>query len=323
MRSFESGLVDLVREFLLGHELLRRTFARLQSGELRFEELQQLVGDSEASVLFRLKERCHALFRQVEAGGDPAMTRGALFDLAVGSLFHEAMKLRENFYQLAVYAPKVAALRSQAGADADRLFQEFERILAAAGSRLEEARNETEALLDQTREQFRRLLVAHRSNGLVTRYLLENRTLVEQVLGDPLEDLLDQIHGEAIEGYAQAARSYLESGYFEEARHALAEALDREPGRPELRRLAAYSQGMAAYLQGRYTEAVASLERWLEDAPAAEAKPFAQLSAAALLRLGQLVEGSDQAPAAPRAAELARRLQALLAPPPPGASAGC
>ncbi len=139
MHSPDAGLVEIVREFLAAHELLGRLFGRLRSGELRFEELQELVGDSEDAVLFRLKERCHALFRPGMRAADLAMTRGALFDLAVGSLFHEAMKLRENFYQLAVYAPKVEALRVQAAPDAERLFQEFERIIAAARLRLEEA----------------------------------------------------------------------------------------------------------------------------------------------------------------------------------------
>src|SRR5215831_5009120 len=96
----------------------------------RFEEVQALAGDTESSALFRLKERCHALFRAGELGGD--LPRVALFDLAVGSLFHEAMKLRENLYQLQVYAPKVEAARSQAEPGSEELFEEFARILAAS-----------------------------------------------------------------------------------------------------------------------------------------------------------------------------------------------
>ena len=165
VRSAPIGLVDIVREFLLAHRLLRRLFERHRSGELRFEDVQALAGDTEASVLFRLKERCHALFR---AGGfDDGLPRVALFDLAVGSLFHEAMKLRENFYQLEVYAPKVEAARRDAESGTEGLFEEFARILAASRDRLAEAFAESEALLEQTRRQFRVLLRAHRMNGLV------------------------------------------------------------------------------------------------------------------------------------------------------------
>jgi len=83
----DAGLVDIVREFLSVHGLLRRLFERHHAGSLRFEEVQALAGDNESSPLFRLKERCHGLFRAGEVGG------AALFDLAVGSLFHEAMKV--------------------------------------------------------------------------------------------------------------------------------------------------------------------------------------------------------------------------------------
>ena len=66
------------------------------------------------------------------------MRREALFDLAVGSLFHEAMKFRENFYQREVYGPRVRALRTESGAENEALFREFEKILAAVAQRLDE-----------------------------------------------------------------------------------------------------------------------------------------------------------------------------------------
>ena len=83
MCAARPGLVDIAREFLTAHELVRRLFDRHREGVLRFEELGQLIGDDERSVLFRLKERCHASFRT--SGGDALpMHREALFDLAVG-----------------------------------------------------------------------------------------------------------------------------------------------------------------------------------------------------------------------------------------------
>ena len=129
-----SALVDILREFLAAHRLTRRLFARYRSGELRFEELEDLVGDDEHSVLFRLKGRCHALFRRDPGHPALAVRREALFDLAVGSLFHEAMKFRENFYQREVYGPRVRALRTESGGENAALFQEFEKILSARGA---------------------------------------------------------------------------------------------------------------------------------------------------------------------------------------------
>lgn len=306
MRRAEAGLVDITREFLLAHRELRRLFERHREGALRWEEVQRLVGDDETSVLFRLKERSHALFRAGDHGAE--LPRVALFDLAVGSLFHEAMKLRENFYQLEVYAPKVAAARLDAEPGSEALFEEFARILTASRARLEEALGESESLLEQTRRQFRVLLAAYRENGLVTRYLIENASLVENVLGEPLDDLFASIHGAAVTGYELAARSYLESGYFDEARHALAEALARDPERAALHGAAAYAEGMSAWLRGDYESALDRLEAWAAGPPAPDEAAFRELALAAVSRLGQLVEGERAAALASRAGRLARVL---------------
>lgn len=287
------GLVDIVRDYLIADSLTRRLFARYREGRLRFDEVQELVGDEEGSVLFRLKEHCHALFRPTDEKPALAMPREALFDLAVGSLFHEAMKFRENLYQHTVYGPKVRALRAESGADTDEIFREFEKILAAAAVRLDEALQETEALLAHTRAQFRVLLVAHRANGLVTRYLIENAALVAEVFAQGLGRLLAEIHGSEAAGYAAAARSYLASGHFGLARGALAEAQARSGDDGELLRLEAYAEGMDAYLAGRYRDAIARLDRWLALGPGAGEEPLAALAYSALSRVSALAEGPE------------------------------
>ncbi len=304
----EWGLVDIAREFMVAHRLTRRLFARYRQAVLSFEEVQELVGDTDGSVLFRLKERCHALFRSGRRGSDLAMRREALFDLAVGSLFHEAMKFRENFYQQAVYGPKVRELRRQAGPEAAEVFREFEKILAAASVRLDEALQETEALLAQTSAQFRVLLQAHCSNGLVARHLVEHAPLAEEVFGQDIDALLAESHGNAAQGYAFAARAYLESGCFDRARSALDAALARAGERDDLRRLGAYADGMVAYLGGRYPEALECLEAWLQAEPPPSEAAFAELAHAAVGRVPQLVAEAERSGVGARAARLAERI---------------
>lgn len=310
-------LVDIVRDFLLADTLTRRLFDRHRSGALRFEEVEGLVGDAETSVLFRLKERCHAAFRP-DARGALVSPREALFDLAVGSLFHEAMKFRENLYQHTVYGPKVRALRAEAGAGVDELFGEFEKILASAAERLDEAVQETETLLARTRVQFHVLLVAHRENGLVARYLIENAPLVEEVFPHGLDALLADIHGTAAEGFAVAARSYLASGHFAPGLRVLAEARRRSEGTDaELARLEAYANGMELYLKGHYAESLQALERWVELGPTEAEGDLADLAHTALERLDALVEG----PSAPALVEGANRLAERIQPLAPRARA--
>jgi hypothetical protein len=315
------GLVDLVRDLMDAHQMTRRVFARYRRGELGFDEVQRLVWDTEDAVLYRLKERSHGLFRNGRAESDPTMRREALFDLTVGSLFHEAMKFRENFYQRSVYGPKVTELRNQAGSEGGELFREFEKILAASSVRLDEAVQETEALLAQATAQLRVLLRGQRS-GLVARYLIAHALQAEQVFEQSLDDLLADLFGSAGEAFRLAARSLLASGYFAEGREALREAARRGGGDPELARLDGYAEGMAAFLEGRYREALDGLARWLEARPGASEARFAELAHAALSRVPQLLEGEAGQRLGARAARLAERVAALSRAPGRGQPAG-
>jgi tetratricopeptide (TPR) repeat protein len=312
----ESGLVDIVRDLMTAHQMMRRVFARYRRGELAFKEVQDLVWDTEDAVLFRLKERSHALFRESRGESEVMMRREALFDLAVGSLFHEAMKFRENFYQRFVYGPKVLELRSQAGGENEELFGEFEKILEGSSVRLDEALQETEALLSQATSQLRVVVRDHSSSGLVARYLIRNAGDVEEVFAQDLDSLLAELYGSSTAGFRLAGCSLLASGYFDEARETLEAAGDRGGSDPELERLSAYAEGMSAFLKGRYADAVQGLERWVESEPGPDQSSYAGLAHAALSRIPQLA--SDDAPLAQVAGGLARRIQPLIVGPPAG-----
>ena len=294
MPNRDAALADITREFLSAHRLMQRLFALYRGDDLRFEDLERLVGDDEHSVLFRLKGRCHALFRREPGRRAVAMRREALFDLAVGSLFHEAMKFRENFYQREVYGPRVRALRTESGAENEALFREFEKILSAVAQRLDEGLQESEALLIQTREQLALLLAEYRDNGFVTRCLIENRADVEAVFEEGLGALLALIHGDAAAGHLVAGRSYLASGYFTEAEAAFESARAGGDDGAEVDRLSAYSRGMTAYLAGDYASSVACLSQWLDAAPSDDAT-LAGLANAVVAKMGVLAQGEDRA----------------------------
>lgn len=310
MRTIDSTLVDIARDFLTAHRTLNQVAARHRAGELRFEEVIELVGDDEESVLFRLKERCHLVFRNTDANAE--IGPGALFDLAVGSLFHEAMKFRENVYTRDVYGPRVEAMRRAGVTDEAGLLREFEKIVADSAVRLEESLLEAEILLRQTRGQFHVLLMANAGNGYVTRFLIEQADEVQGVMGQGIEGLLEDIHGDAGLGYARAAESYLTSGFFEAGIAALAAA--RRLGQPveQTSRLEAYAQGMQAFLEGSFPEAVASLGVWLDAQPGKEEAGFARLANSALSRVGQLIGDGGDPGLGERASALAERIRAEL-----------
>lgn len=307
--------MDVVRDFLAGHQALERLAHRWQTGELEFGDVQALVGDGdEESVLFRLKERCHGLFRS--QAGDASVAREELFDLAVGALFHECMKFRENFYQLSVYGPKVRSLRATGGVRGvdGALFREFEKILAASQVRLEEALQEALILLGQTRAELEALLRERPAEGLVARFLVAHPCDVESVFPQGLDALLVNLYGSAPKGYELAGRSLLGSGYYREAAAAFEAAragVDGGAASP----LLAYAEGMQAFSERDYPTAIAQLDLWLQSGESGEDPSLAALALTAISRVGQLVDDAGRAELGDAAAALADRIRPLSAPP--------
>lgn len=312
MAMGRSGLVEIAREFLLAYRRTREVAALHRSGELTFDVLRGWVGDDDSSALFRLKERCHGLIRE-ELGEDGALERESLLDLTVGALFHEAMRFRENFYQREVYGPRVRQLSGDSEEEVG-LIREFEKILSGASARLDEALEETEALLLQTRRQFRGLLRANAEDGLVARLLVENAGYVALVFDGGLETLLEEVYGSAAEGHAVAARSYLDSGHFAEAGAGFDRARARGGENSGWTRLSDYASAMNAYLDGSYGEAVDGLERWLDGQPADDERRYGMLALDAVSHLGRLVPPEEQERVGPVAETLASRLQGWVGP---------
>jgi hypothetical protein len=293
MPRTNTSLVEILREFLEAQLLLHELAERFRRDELTFSELQRFVGDNEGSVLFRLKEKCHVLFRSEAPGRRKTRLREALFDLAVGSLFHEAMKFREDFYQREVYGPRVRKLRADAGDDAAQLFLRFERILSSVSDRLDVGFAETESLMEQSWEQLRVLLADQSEPGLVTRFLIERGSSIDALVSPGLDDLLAEIHGSTALGYESAARSYLLSGHYTAAVAAFEEASARGPISDSVRHLPFFARGMAAYLEGDYAACVARLKEWVASGSATVSE-LSRIAHAALSSLDQLIEGPDR-----------------------------
>ena len=321
MASPQTSMVDILREFLEAQELLGQLSDRFERDELSFAELQGFVGDDDGRVLFRLKEKCHALFRPEAGGAQPSRVREALFDLAVGSLFHEAMKFREDFYQREIYGPRVRKLRTDAGPDADELFRQFERLLSAVSDRLGEGLAQTQSLMDQSWKQLRVLLADQPDPGFVTRFLVERKEKLDRSNSPGLEALLEEIHGDAATGYEIAGRSYLASGHYEAAQASFAEAMRRDGDRAEVEQLSVYAGAMAAYLAGRYTETLRRFGEWLDGGSTGPAS-LGEIAVAALSSLHQLVDEKDREAVAAASSKLLEKLRSEGAVQPSGVTPG-
>ena len=90
--NLEKKQIDLVRESLSVHKACNDCMSLFKSGELRFNVMEEFVDDRGVSCLYRLKQMCHELFRNAEE----ASYKEKLYDMTVGYIFHEAMKLRRT-----------------------------------------------------------------------------------------------------------------------------------------------------------------------------------------------------------------------------------
>ncbi len=256
-------------------------------------------------MLFRLKERTHAVFRGPGGVVRGSTHREALFDLAVGSLFHEAMKLRENLYQREVYGPRVRALQSDAGQESKALFDEFEKMLGAVDDRLDEGVRELEALVQRTADQLRLLIADLRDDGAV-RFVTEQAEEVAAVFGVPLESLLEEMYGSVESGWESAGRSYLASGSFEAACDCFTRALAQTDADPAIERLRSYAQGMHAYVERDYAGSVSHLANWVDAAPLdPDLVPLARDAVSSIV---QLADGTDRTRVSDDATALLARL---------------
>jgi hypothetical protein len=275
----ERLVAHIVRDFMNAYALARRIGVELRAGTLDFATVDRFVGDSPRSVLFRLKEDCHSLFRDPGSSrtGEPQATE--LFDLAVGALFHEAMKFRESYYLYTAYGPR--ARRSLEESTAGPLSQGFRRLFDAGYRRMLESEAETEELFRETRQQLRVLLREWRDAGEIARSLLADAEHTEAVFATPLGELLEELYGSVSRGHALAIRCLVWSGHYAEAA-ALADCpglveSDLEGVDPDLVR------GLAAYYEGNPCRALRLLREWADRG--ADGAPPLRARARAVLRL--------------------------------------
>ncbi len=313
MKRTESIVVDLLRDFLDAHETLARLVEAHDEDRLSFEEVAAWAGDDASSVLYRLKEHCHTLLRAAGPPDAGEIGPAELLDLVAGSLFHEAMKLRENLYQLEAYAARFERLRSRAKPSHAESIRELEHLLELSGRHLHEAFYEARSLMELARRHVRALLAENSSSGLLARCLHERAVQVDRVFVAPAydgpgEDLLDELYGGAPAAALVVARSYLESAYFEEALEALELAAERGADPEQTRSLMHYAEGMRAFLAGAYRESVDSLSQWCDQGGAASSPVKARYAAAAMARLDKLVEGEDASEVVAWAKSLCDRL---------------
>jgi len=264
-RERERKVVEIVRNFLRSIQTFCQYFERYKKeGFPPFSDWAKFVDDRGQSILFALKESCHGLFRRSSAS---VSENEQIFDLTIGSLFHLAMKMREDLYQLEVYGPKYLELstKKEGYPGQQNLIQQFQKILSRAQASFQEGMEEIDLLFQDILRQFKELLEEYRNNGLLVRFFMEENDLLLQALGkNTLEKIFQTLYGkDEARGYRLAGESYLASAFYAQAVKAFTRALEKSPGDENLQFKIHLSQGLEQFHSFAPLQALRSFEKCL------------------------------------------------------------
>ncbi len=269
-RERERKGVTIVYSFLHAFRAFRRIEKDYRAGSLKFPELAKFIDDRGESFLFTLKTACHQLFRQNFSG---ASEKEQIFDLTIGSIFHLAMKLREDLYQIEFYGPKYTELHGRKiQGQSPELEAKFKEVLSRTTASLREGMEEVAVLMEDAFRQFKELLKDYRQNGLLLRFFLEEKILVDSVFGEKGLERLFGLLFDRDEGkpYRLAGESYLQSAFYSQAARSFSEALKKNPGDETLQFKIYLSQGMEEFYAFNLDEALKFIEQCLALSPQVE-----------------------------------------------------
>jgi hypothetical protein len=254
--NLEKKQIDLIKESLSVYDLCTEVMALYAKGQLSFSRMEEFVDDRGKSCLYRLKQMSHELFRNAE----DATYREKFYDITVGYIFHEAMKLRENVYQLEYYKPQYETLvaSDELTTLEKKVINEFDTLILKARRRLKEGLKEVKTLLQDLVVQLKDLLKLYRTNYLLPRFILENeKALVKIYHKKGFSELLNEMyeHGRSTLIY-KAAQSYLDSEYYGCAKLLFQKVANMDHDDPRARFMFLYASAFASYFKNRLARAI-------------------------------------------------------------------
>ena len=256
--THDRNILEIVRGLLLSEVAFQEIFKKYKEGCLGFSDIGVWIDDKGQSLLYNLKEQCHSLFRN--KGIKPAYKNEGLLDLVIGSIFHEAMKLRENIYQMEVYRPKYLQYKSKVGkSDYEKDYlQQFERIILKTKRGVVEGMEETRSLFQDAMAQLIDLFKEGANNTILVRFLLENLTLLQKVYGSKkAKEIFDLMFKKGfLDAYQLAGQSYLQSEHYDLSSNYFLKALKMNPQNHDLRFLLNFSLGMNEYYRNAYSKSL-------------------------------------------------------------------
>lgn len=255
MTNLEKKQVDLIKESICVYTKCMDCRASFRNKTLNFAKIDDFVDDKGNSCLFKLKEMCHVLYRNsVEAH-----YKEKLYDITVGYIFHEAMKLRESLYQLEFYRPNSYKVTEKLVDSELKIVREIEHLMKKTEKRLTEGFKEIRLLMKELVGQLSGLIMLYKDNYLIPRFVLKNEKMLISIYGKKgFRSLINELYhdGKPLLLY-KAAESYLESEYYDIARRLFKKVsiIDRQDKSAEFFYM--YASAFYFYFRNRFTRTLA------------------------------------------------------------------
>jgi hypothetical protein len=255
MTNLEKKQVDLIKESICVYTKCMDCRASFRNKTLNFAKIDDFVDDKGNSCLFKLKEMCHVLYRNsVEAH-----YKEKLYDITVGYIFHEAMKLRESLYQLEFYRPNSYKVTEKLVDSEFKIVREIEHLMKKTEKRLTEGFKEIRLLMKELVGQLSGLIMLYKDNYLIPRFVLKNEKMLISIYGKKgFRSLINELYhdGKPLLLY-KAAESYLESEYYDIARRLFKKIsiIDRQDKSAEFFYM--YASAFYFYFRNRFTRTLA------------------------------------------------------------------
>lgn len=222
-------ITEIFRNFCFVHsQLLEECISTQNGNSVCFDCLDKLLGqETNQGPLWRLKDTAHLVFRSIP---DTPLS-GRLLDWALGYLFHECMKLKEDAYQLTNYVPWFETWnpKEHLPGDDQPLGHDLKAIASQSAESIDREVQRIRSVLALCRRLFMVYLPHHGDNSLLARFFYDRLSHIRTVFGSQCDELLHAMYGPGPEGMVRlAALSLRQGGWVQEAEQAL-QSLKKPP----------------------------------------------------------------------------------------------
>ncbi len=210
----ESFVRDVLRDFCQLASLLESHFSEYDlSGSVSFHFFDDLLGrQNSKGLLWRLKDTSHLLFRNESQKKFAVL--GEYLDWALGYIFHECIKLKEDAYQQMNYKPRFRQLRQNTELTPEEMHigSELYAVIRQTTESIDREVKRIRFILFHCKRMFILYLPIHRENPLLARYLYAQSELVRSVFKGYYDELLNSIYPDGLSRMYELAAHSLEVG---------------------------------------------------------------------------------------------------------------